>query len=151
MSPDDTSITIRRARAEDASALSAFAARVFRETFGPYTPPADLAAHLASTYTPDREATAIADPCTDIFLAETLSSVVPSVLIGYVHVCQTTLPECVRGPTPIELKRLYVDTSWHGRGVAQQLMEEALRAALGLRPKADPPGVTFCSVSEPAG
>ena len=33
------------------------------------------------------------------------------------------------GPAPLELKRLYVAAAWHGRGVAQALMDAALMAA----------------------
>jgi len=35
----------------------------------------------------------------------------------------------VRGPAPLELKRLYVARAWHGHGVAQALMDAALTAA----------------------
>jgi ribosomal protein S18 acetylase RimI-like enzyme len=35
----------------------------------------------------------------------------------------------VEGPAPLELKRLYVARAWHGRGVAQALMDAALDAA----------------------
>lgn len=33
------------------------------------------------------------------------------------------------GPAPLELKRLYVARAWHGRGVAQALMNAVLDAA----------------------
>jgi ribosomal protein S18 acetylase RimI-like enzyme len=40
-----------------------------------------------------------------------------------------TPPAAVGGPAPLELKRLYVARAWHGRGVAQALMNAALDAA----------------------
>src|SRR6185436_9563466 len=38
-------------------------------------------------------------------------------------------PPCVTGPDPIELKRLYVEQRWQGRGVAQTLMTHAIELA----------------------
>ena len=38
-------------------------------------------------------------------------------------------PTCVTGPAPIELQRFYVAHAWHGRGVAQALMQDVLSAA----------------------
>jgi ribosomal protein S18 acetylase RimI-like enzyme len=35
----------------------------------------------------------------------------------------------VTGPSPVELYRFYVDRPWHGRGVAQQLMDGVQLAA----------------------
>ena len=43
--------------------------------------------------------------------------------------CPGKYPEPVRGPAPLELKRLYVVRAWHGRGVAHALMEAAIAAA----------------------
>ena len=39
------------------------------------------------------------------------------------------IPDCVTGPEPIELWRFYVDRPWHGRGIAQALMERVKAAA----------------------
>ena len=39
------------------------------------------------------------------------------------------VPECVTGPEPIELWRFYVDREWHGRGIAQALMDRVKAAA----------------------
>jgi len=35
----------------------------------------------------------------------------------------------VTGGAPLEIVRFYVDRPWHGRGVAQQLMEAAVNTA----------------------
>jgi ribosomal protein S18 acetylase RimI-like enzyme len=50
-------------------------------------------------------------------------------LVGYVHLASGPAPVTVEGPAPLELKRLYVARAWHGRGVAQALMDAALDAA----------------------
>ena len=43
--------------------------------------------------------------------------------IAYAQLRDHHVPECVTGPSPIELWRFYVDRGWHGRGVAQALMD----------------------------
>src|SRR5690606_6916474 len=50
-------------------------------------------------------------------------------LIGYAHLVSGNAPDAVTGPAPIELKRLYVARAWHGRGVAQTLMDAIMDAA----------------------
>ena len=45
------------------------------------------------------------------------------------HQRLTPVPEAVRGTAPLELKRLYVARAWHGRRVAQALMDAAIDAA----------------------
>jgi ribosomal protein S18 acetylase RimI-like enzyme len=51
-------------------------------------------------------------------------------LIGYAYLSRSPAPEAVTGPAPLELKRFYIDSPWHGRGVAQALMSEVLRSAV---------------------
>ena len=43
--------------------------------------------------------------------------------IAYAQIRADHIPDCVTGPAPIELWRFYVDRGWHGRGVAQALMD----------------------------
>jgi len=124
------SITIRPARPQDATELSALIARTFSETFGPHTPPDDLAVHVASTYTPELQAAEIVDPAGNILVVETTAPHGNSSLIGYAHLFRSPAPAVITGPTPLELKRFYVDFSWHGRGIAQMLMTEVLRTAM---------------------
>lgn len=47
-------------------------------------------------------------------------------LVGYAQVCWSGAPDCVAGESPGEIHRLYVDEEWHGKGVAQQLMQASL-------------------------
>jgi ribosomal protein S18 acetylase RimI-like enzyme len=124
-------LAIRPARLADAAALSALLVRTFAETFGPYTAPDDLGAYFAEKFRPNLQAAEIANVLgdTDIFVAEVPTAQGGTELIGCVYVVQSKPPDCIRGPDPIELKRLYVDSSWHGRGVAPALMTEAFRAA----------------------
>ena len=58
----------------------------------------------------------------------TLLGYVGDALAAFAQVRRHDPPDCVAGPLPIELHRFYVDTAWHGRGVAAQLMAASVGA-----------------------
>jgi ribosomal protein S18 acetylase RimI-like enzyme len=125
-------IHVRPATAADAERLSRLGAATFRETFEGENTPEDMARYLAEAFTPERQAAEIADPAGTVLLAEqrgTSGDAPDAPLVGYVHLVAGAAPAAVRGPAPLELKRLYVARAWHGRGVAQALMDAALDAA----------------------
>jgi ribosomal protein S18 acetylase RimI-like enzyme len=62
-------------------------------------------------------------------LVEVRASPDETVLAGYAYLAWSRPPAVVTGPTPLELKRVYIDTPWHGRGLAQTLMADVLRRA----------------------
>lgn len=122
---------IRRATIQDAAGLSEFAATTFRDTFEAENSPEDLEAYVAEAFTPERQASEISDPASIVLLAEHDSGAGPSNLIGYAHLVAGAAPPSIQGPSPIELKRLYVSHAWHGKGVARNLMDAAIVAARG--------------------
>jgi len=119
---------VRPATIADATRLSEFGATTFRETFERENTPQDMARYLSEAFTPERQAAEIADPSGTVLVAEHQG---PSgdELVGYAHLVSGPPPTVVRGPAPLELKRLYVARAWHGHGVAQALMDAALTAA----------------------
>ena len=120
---------VRPATVADAPRLSRLGATTFRETFEGENTPEDMARYLAEAFTPDRQAAEITDPAATVLLAERRGPSGDAELVGYVHLVSGPAPEAVRGPAPLELKRLYVARAWHGQGVAQTLMDAALDAA----------------------
>jgi ribosomal protein S18 acetylase RimI-like enzyme len=116
-------IVYRRAISADASALAAFAARTFTETFGHLYPPEDLAAFLAAKYGADIQAREIAEPETTYTLALRCDEIV-----GYCQLGAYELPIACED-RPLEIHRLYVDASVKGAGVARALMDDALAQA----------------------
>ena len=49
--------------------------------------------------------------------------------IAYAQLRTGHAPGCVTGPRPIELWRFYIARDWHGRGIAQVLMDRVLAEA----------------------
>lgn len=117
-------ITVRRGEAADAAELAELAATTFRETFAAANTPEDLALHLAQSYGPAQQATELADPG-----ILTLIAIEGRQMTGFAQVCRSEPPPCVATDGAMELWRLYVSQSWHGRGVAQALMQAVVDAA----------------------
>ncbi|MHB1222488.1 MAG: GNAT family N-acetyltransferase [Gemmatimonadaceae bacterium] len=122
-------IHVRPAADADAPRVSQLGATTFSETFEGENTPADILRYLEESFTPERQAAEISDPAGVVLLAEHRgTSGVPDP-VGYAHLVSGPAPAAVHGPAPLELKRLYVARAWHGRGVAQALMDAAIDAA----------------------
>jgi ribosomal protein S18 acetylase RimI-like enzyme len=100
----------------DAPAISALFAKSFTATFGTLYTPHDLVAFLAQL-SPEAFAGEIADPAFAFRLAEA-----GGVLAGYIKLGPSNLP-VETPPDTIELRQLYVDSEWHGAGVAKALID----------------------------
>ncbi len=107
----------RQAEVRDAAALAAFAERVFISSFEQQVPRTELAAVARERFSTERQASDIADPASTIFLA------LDPEMVGYAQLVVGNRPKCeLAAEAPAELKRIYVDEAWHGRGVAQSLL-----------------------------
>jgi diamine N-acetyltransferase len=115
-------ITYRDAQLGDAPALRELFADSFVETFGRLYRAADLREFL-DTNTLEKWEASLADPETAIRLAEENGA-----LAGFVELAPRKLPYETVAPT-IELRRLYLRSSAHGRGIADELMRWALSEA----------------------
>jgi ribosomal protein S18 acetylase RimI-like enzyme len=112
------SVDIRVGVPADAAVLAEFAVRTFREAFGAENNPDDLARHLAESYGTAQQLAELSDPRIVTLLFE-----VDEQLTGYAQLRWGRVPACVDGPDPVEVRRLYVERAWHGRGAGQALME----------------------------
>lgn len=122
-SPPD--LRMRRATIDDAAELSAFAARVFIETFDDANDPGDLRDHVESTYGVAQQRAELRDEDTATWLVERDDGR----LVGYAQICRKRVPACVTGANPVEIYRFYVERASHGTGVAQALMSTAFSQA----------------------
>jgi GNAT superfamily N-acetyltransferase len=122
-------IHIRPASVDDAPALSRLGAITFRDTFEGQNTKEDMARYLAEAFTVERQTAEINDLAGTVLLAEHSSESGEVELVGYVHLIAGPVPDPVRGPAPLELKRIYVSRAWQGKGAAQALMAAAIDAA----------------------
>ncbi len=93
---------IRPATVEDATALAAFAARTFVETFAESNTPEDMQAHVARSYGVAQQTAELTEAGAVTLLAEQNGR-----LIGYAQLRRAAPPECVVAPDVIELHRFY--------------------------------------------
>ena len=117
-------LTIRRATVDDASFLADLGARTFYETFAVDNTPEDMAAYLATFFSPALQAKEITDPNTTLLVAE-----IDGIAAGYAKLELSVAPFCVTGPDPVELSRLYVSREFIGSGVGAALMESCINEA----------------------
>jgi ribosomal protein S18 acetylase RimI-like enzyme len=118
---DPEQLTIRCAVEADAPALSELALRTFMDAFAGDSDPHDLALHTARAYGLPQQSAEIAHPGITTLLAEADGR--PA---AYAQIRRGQPPSCVPDADAVEIARFYVDQAWHGRGVAQRLMDAAL-------------------------
>ena len=115
-------ITYRDATASDAAGLRELFAESFVETFGHLYRPPDLQEFLDSNSLAKWQ-DSLADPQVAMRVAE-----IDGELAGFVELAPKKLPYETSTPA-IELRRLYLRSSAHGRGIADALMRWALHQA----------------------
>lgn len=111
-------MTIRKAVVVDAPVLADLARTTFYDTFAATNDAADMALHLERAYGVSQQTKELEDPGITTLLAEQ-----DGAAVAYAQLRGDHVPACVTGPAPLELWRFYVQRGWHGRGVAQALME----------------------------
>jgi ribosomal protein S18 acetylase RimI-like enzyme len=110
----------RRATPADAAELAAFAARLFTTSYQHAAEPGELQAYVQRHFSPQLQHAELCNPDMTTFLA-----VAPGIH-GYAQVLAGGLPECeLSARSVMQLKRIYVDPHWQGRGVAQELLRLA--------------------------
>jgi ribosomal protein S18 acetylase RimI-like enzyme len=124
----DHTINIREATTADAAALAAFGELTFRDAFAAQNRPEDVEKYVAATYSLALQRAELTDPTRLTLVAE-----VGDAFAAYAQLRSGDAPACVSATAPIELLRFYVDRSWHGRGLAQQLMAAVVAAAESRR------------------
>jgi diamine N-acetyltransferase len=111
------SVRFRAVAEEDAASLARFAEDAFRETFGHANTDRDMNIHCANSFGAAHQLAEISDSKVSTVLVE-----FGTTLVGFGQLRVGAAPACVQGSRPWEIYRLYVDSSWHGRGIAQRLM-----------------------------
>jgi ribosomal protein S18 acetylase RimI-like enzyme len=122
-------IAFRLADGADAPGLAEFMARNFIAAYGHCSTPANIAAAVAEHYGIAAQQRQLADPgrCNLLAVAADGS------IAGHAQLrFGATAPAPVAPLPAAELARFYVDSAWHGRGIAQTMMAE-VRARAATR------------------
>lgn len=122
----ETNLKIRRGTVEDAEPLAPLAVKIFNDTFAanPLNKPEDMRDYIAEFMSVEAFARELADENSTFFIAE-----IGDEMIGYAKLQEHSIEDCVSDKNPIELCRLYVAREFHGKGIANKLMNECFAEA----------------------
>jgi diamine N-acetyltransferase len=115
---------IRTATESDAQALCDLAKSTFIQTFAQDNRKEDMDLYVAETFSTNKQLHEICDSNRRIEIAWSGRTAV-----GFVHLLKSKPESCITGPKPIELLRLYVDSTWQGKGIGTLLMEKCIEVA----------------------
>ena len=113
---------MRRATRDDLPAIDALFRQSFADTFAYLYDPADLALFFEQ-FTPDAWQQEFDDPGHAFLVAEA-----DGTIIGYVKVGPLSVPVEPTRPA-IELRQIYFDHAWLGRGLSRPMMDWAIDEA----------------------
>lgn len=118
-------INIRRVNIDDAPALSVIARQTFYDTFTGTCTETDMLSFLDQYYSKEQLSNELLDTETFCFFAET-----DGVPVAYLQFKEdySNFP-LIRKWKALELKRIYVLKEFHGKGIAQKLMDFILNFA----------------------
>jgi len=120
----ETTLSIRAASAADAETLTEFARRTFHDAFAPMNSPENMEAYMTRNFTQQILSAQLSDPRVTFLIAE-----IEAMPVAFAKLFNGDVPDCVRGIAPVEIERFYVDQRFHGKGVAQTLMEACFDSA----------------------
>jgi ribosomal protein S18 acetylase RimI-like enzyme len=116
--------SLRRATPADLAAYAELARRTFTETYREAHDAVSLARHVAATLSDERVRAELEDEGRTV-----LAVTVGPEWVGYTVLATGATPPEVPGNQPLEIARFYVESAWHGRGVAAPLMDAVLAEA----------------------
>ncbi|MGI4835819.1 MAG: GNAT family N-acetyltransferase [Janthinobacterium lividum] len=119
-------IAVAKANLATATRLAELGRQTFAETFAVSNTPADMAAYLAETYSPELQLAQLQDPAVTFLLAEMQGQAV-----GYAQLAQHSalgLPTGKVAPQ-LEIKQLYILEDWIGTGLGGSLMRRTIELA----------------------
>lgn len=132
-----SSPSFRRATTADAAQISSLISRTWSHFFGHTIPPADLEIYLTTTLAVPQITEDIAHPDSR-FLVASIPSTPPSpaviereTIIGVAQLVFGTTKPFLTRPSPIELRRIYLDASHHASGLSTRLLDGIEEVARG--------------------
>jgi diamine N-acetyltransferase len=117
-------VNIRYATTDDAGLLSELGARTFFEAFAQQNTPANMAAHLERSFSPEIQYRELSQADTVFLIAESEGQPV-----GYLQLLINSREKGIEGSRPLEIRRIYVLPEFIGRGAGKELMTAAFNEA----------------------
>ena len=114
----------RHATAADNRLLAELGAETFFDSFADGNTAENMAAYLAQSFSPEKQALELADPAA-MFLIASLGETV----VGFAKLHFGPAPAAVVGRQPMEISRFYARQPWIGKGIGARLMPACLGAA----------------------
>jgi ribosomal protein S18 acetylase RimI-like enzyme len=124
-------VAIHRCRSSDAAEVANLAQRLFRASYGETHPEPHLSDYLQRELSVGAVEVELSVPDTVVWLAREADEA-----IGYLWLEAADCPVIEHARRPVHLRRIFVAAHWHGRGVAQTLVQHCLAEA--TRRAADP-------------
>jgi ribosomal protein S18 acetylase RimI-like enzyme len=119
------SFSIRPAETHYIEEIADLGSKTYSLTFGHSVPASDLQAYLESSYSVASIAQDLGNALIDIIVACDDSN---GKVVGFAQLTQGTTEPCLEGLEGlVELQRLYVGKTHHGRGIGKALVNEAER------------------------
>jgi ribosomal protein S18 acetylase RimI-like enzyme len=116
---------VRALEPEHAATLSAFAERLFRETYSADYAASDIDDYVARSFSVERQAAELAERGGRVFVIEDPQDG----MLGFAHLRESPPPPALAGSHAVEIARFYVDRRWHGLGIARVLMAACVAEA----------------------
>lgn len=114
-------IQLRKAIAEDVAAIAKLGAQVFTATFGHSVSKEELQKYLDEAYSISATAKDIADSNKDMIVATAQDG---TTVVGFALLTRGTSEPCLAHLANfVELQRIYVDLTYHRRGVGKMLAQ----------------------------
>ena len=117
-------LRVRRAGTADNILLAEVGAETFFATFAADNTPEDMAAYLAGSFSPAKQAAELADPATRFLIIEAQGQTA-----GYARLKFGPAPAGPAARQPLEIARFYARPAWIGQGVGAGLMQACLDEA----------------------
>lgn len=115
---------IRYATILDNTLLAEVGAETFYDSFAAENTPENMAAYLAESFSPEKQARELADPASKFLIVEA-----EGLTVGYARLKFGPAPSVITGRRPMEIIRFYARKPWIGKGVGARLMQACLSEA----------------------
>ena len=117
-------LDIRMAVPADVDRLAELARRTFDAAFAEFNTGANMAAYMDTAFSREQLLSELEDSASTFIWAEQTG--IPA---GYAKLRRGTMRECVSGPKPVELERMYAEIDQIGAGVGKTLLHTAIKIA----------------------